>query len=84
MGLFEVGASPFAYNQTGGPMVLCFSALLNVINGGVPLSSPKRNDLAWRHWVSFCADVPTQARRFGHNSHVGASPVSVDRELCLF
>ena len=64
-----------------------FNAPPSVTDGGVPPSTLKRDYLAWRRWMQFCAAVLTQVWRLGSNIHAGADPVGFDREsrlLCAF
>ena len=65
----------------------CFNALPSTIDGGLPLSTLKRDNLALRRWTQFCTAAPTQAWRLDRNAHAGADPVGFDREsrlLCPF
>ena len=60
-----------------------FNSLPSIIDGGVPLNTLKRQNLAWRRWMQPCAAVNTKAWRPGRNAHAGAGPVGFARESCL-
>ena len=63
MGLFGAVMPPCTFNRTNEPMSPYFNALPSATDGGVPLNTLKRDNLAWRPLM--CSSAPLPPRRRG-------------------